>query len=371
MSLPMIGVVMAGGSGERFWPISRRLRPKQLLYLTNDKKMMIEEAVDRLLPLIPRDNILIATNDLLREPIKKALPEHADENILGEPMRRNTVGCLAYVTAHVLARYGEEEDVLMSVTPADHQIGNEERFRATLAASMHFAEEKNALVTIGVHPTRPETGYGYVEITDLNQPLTEREGVPIYKVKRFLEKPNWEDAERYQASRFYYWNSGMFFWRVSQFMKGLEKALPEAAQCIRAMTEIVRTDPENEETIREHFAKLPNISIDYGLMEKSDTVYVALSDFRWDDVGAWDALTRIRQRDERRNTCVGEPVLIDCKDVIAYNEPGAKNMAVCVIGMRDVVVVTSADGVLVCPKNRAQDVRKAVEMLKKRNADQV
>jgi mannose-1-phosphate guanylyltransferase len=363
---------MAGGSGERFWPVSRRCHPKQLLYLTSETETMLEEAVNRLTPLIPKEQIFIATSVHLRDLIRRAFPDHPMDNILGEPLPRNTSGCLAFAVANILARFdGKAENLLMSVTTADHLIGDGDRFRDTISAALQFAKEEDALVTIGTHPTRPETGYGYIQIDQLNQPLSDFKGVPIYQVARFLEKPNHEDAERYQASRFYYWNSGMFFWRISTFIDSLKTVMPPLAESIDRMADILKRSDESDPRITEIFKTIPNTSIDYGLMEKADNVYVALGDFKWDDVGSWDSLSRFRARDQHRNITVGEPVLIDCNNVIAYNEPGRENMAVCVIGMENIIVVTSNDGVLVCPKSHAQDVRKAVDELKNRNAKQI
>jgi mannose-1-phosphate guanylyltransferase len=221
-----------------------------------------------------------------------------------------------------------------------------------------------------VHPTRPETGYGYIEISELNKPLSDFKGIPVYNVKRFLEKPNLEDAEHYQASRFFYWNSGMFFWRLSTFINSLQKSTPALTDAIEEMTTCINNSPENEDPIQEVFETIPDISIDYALMEKADNVYVALGDFRWDDVGSWDSLSRFRPRDEARNTSIGNPVLIDCKNVTVYNQPGDQ-MAVGVVGMNDIVVVTTDDGVVVCPKDRCQDVKKVVQVLKERNAKQL
>ncbi len=373
MPLQTVGVIMAGGSGERFWPVSRRLRPKQLLHLTSDEKTMLQEAVDRLAPVLPAERVLIATSQDLIEPIREALPNHPAENIIGEPLRRNTSGCLAFAAAHAKARFADENgDLLMSVTTADHLIGDEERFCETITAALRFAEQEDALLTIGTHPTRPETGYGYIEISELNKPITDEDGIPIYRVSRFLEKPNLDDAEKYQASRFYYWNSGMFFWRLSSFVNSLQIHMPELAQSIESMSLVLQNhNCDVDAKLLAFFEALPNISIDYGLMEKADNVYVTLGDFRWDDLGSWDALSRIRPRDERRNTPVGGPVLIDCDNVVAYNEPGAKELAVCVVGMKDAIVVTTHDAVLVCPKDRAQDVKQAVAALKEQNADQL
>lgn len=370
MKLPVVNVIMAGGSGERFWPISRKNRPKQLLYLTNDSKRMIEEAIDRMLPLASREHIYIATNSLLQKTMQEVLSDHPADKILGEPAKRNTTGCLAFAAAHLLAGYPTgESDLLMAVTTADHLIRDEDRFRDTVTAALRFAESNDALVTIGVHPTRPETGYGYVEITQLNQTVAEFDGIPIYRVARFLEKPDLADAERYQASRFYYWNSGMFFWRLSVFLNSMERVMPDVVDTIHRMADCIRR--RDMHAIEPLFVTIPDISIDYALMEKADNVYTALGDFRWDDVGSWDSLSRYRPRDENQNTLHGDPVVVDCRNVTVYNEPGAEQIAVCVVGVENLIVVTSKDGVLVCSKGKSQDVRKGVNVLKERNAWQL
>ena len=369
MDHPVVAVIMAGGSGERFWPVSRKKHPKQLLKLASESDSMLEEAVNRLRPIVPDDRIFIATNTQLLEPVKNSISSLPPENIIGEPHKRNTAGCLVFSVAHILARFGDKaNDYLMSVTTADHLIGDGGRFNDTVIAGLTFAHDNDALITIGVHPTRPETGYGYIEIAQLNKPLSEFQSIPIYKVERFLEKPGLDDAEQYQASRFYYWNSGMFFWKISTFLKELCKAAPDLADGINRLTEIMRHEPDNNELIAQVFESLPDISIDYALIEKAENVYVVLGDFRWDDVGAWDSLARIRRRDENRNTPIGDPVLIDCKNVVVYNEPGKEKMAVCVIGMEDTIVVSTNDGILVCSNDRAQNVKDAVRELKKQDS---
>ena len=264
MNTPIVSVIMAGGAGERFWPISRRLRPKQLLKLTNNHEMMIEESVNRLLPMIPKEKIFISTSTQLKYPIQKGLSSIPPENVIGEPVKRNTAGCLVFAIAHILARFGEAAiDYLMTVTTTDHLIGDAERFRHTMTAALQYAEQEDALITIGMHPTRPETGYGYIEITQLNQPLWDYQGIPVYKVGQFLEKPNQEAAERYQASRFYYWNSGMFFWKISSFLNSLKKHLPEHEACVYKLAETIKANAENEQAIETVFSKLQDISIDY------------------------------------------------------------------------------------------------------------
>lgn len=372
MSVPTIGIIMAGGSGERFWPVSRKQKPKQLLKLTGTSMTLLEEAVDRLLPIIPPDYIYIATSPALQEPIRAANIRIPSENILAEPARRNTTGCLAYTAAHLLARYGRDTgDLVMAITTADHRIGDADDFRRTITASVWFAREKNALMVVGLQPNRPETGYGYIEVPPVSYPSASINGVSIYPTTRFREKPSRAEAENYVASGHFYWNSGMFFWRLSNFLKALQRFTPDVHNSIFQMRDALATSPNPNAIIAPLFEKLPNLSIDYAIMEKADGVYMALGEFPWDDVGLWDSLSRYYPKDVNRNVSIGDPVLVDCRDVTVLNEPGAERMAVGVVGLENVIVVTTEDGILVCHRDHAQDVRAVVEKLKERNASQI
>lgn len=369
MSLPVIAVIMAGGSGERFWPLSRQKHPKQLLNLTHESKSMLEEAVDRLLPLVPAERIFIATNQLLQEAVQQQFTVIPKENVLGEPARRNTTGCLVWAAAHAMARLGgSSEDLKMAVTTADHRIGNDERFRQVIGAALSAAETPGVISTVGIAPTRPETGYGYIEV-EPGVKASIHDTIQVFPVEQFREKPDEETARQYIKTGRFYWNSGMFFWRLSSFIDGLNIAQPEITQTLNTIAQAIRNGAPDEE-LRTHFETLPNLSIDYALMEHAKNVQVALGDFPWDDVGAWDALSR-GDEIEGETIAVGDPVLLDCENVTVYNQPGADNMAVGVLGMKNVIVVTSPDGVLVCPKDRAQDVKKIVAELKERDARQL
>lgn len=371
MSLPVIAVIMAGGSGERFWPLSRQQRPKQLLRLTHAQKNMLEEAVDRLLPLTSPERIFIASNRLLQPVIQRQITSLPKRNVLGEPLRRNTAGCLVFAAAHALARFGKDaEDLLMAVVTADHRIGDPDGFLRSVRAALAAAQSKRALTTIGIPPTRPDTGYGYIEVAaDAKSELYE--GVYVHPVVSFREKPDRKTSERYLMTGRFFWNSGMFFWRISSFIEGLRNAMPDMAEAVYSIRRALEKRWGGAAEIERIFESLPNISIDYALLEKSDNVYVAQGVFPWDDVGAWDALSRQSPISMDGTVAIGDPVLIDCRNVTVYNEPGAEKMAVGVIGMKDVIVVTCEDGVLVCSKDRAQDVRKIVEELKARKSPQV
>ena len=360
-----IGVIMAGGIGERFWPVSRPDRPKQLLPLGPSSRTLLEDTVHRLGDLVDRKRLMVVTSRILREPIIDAGIPLDDDQIIAEPMKRNTLGAVAWATALALGRNGlSPEDATLAFIPADQYVGDIETFRADLGTALAAAEQLDALVTIGIEPTRPETGYGYIEVEDR---IVEAPGVPGAKerlrpVERFREKPNAETAEEFFASGRFLWNGGMFLWRVSTFMAELEHADPEIADIVRRMTQAVSDG--DEAGAERLFAELPNLSVDYALMEHSRRVLVVRAGFPWDDVGAWDAWRRVTDCDEQGNAMHGRPLLIDCDDCSVYNEPGQEQMFVAVVGMERVIVAVAEDGLLVAPLDRAQQVREVVRRLK-------
>lgn len=358
-----IAVIMAGGSGERFWPLSRAKRPKQLLKLTSESETLLEEAVNRILPLIPAENVYVATSRTLAPAIAKAGLAIPKENILAEPMKRNTTGCLCWVAAQLSARL-PKEDPAIAILTADHLIGEKAKFRACVKSALQAAEAHDALVTIGIKPTRPETGYGYIETKKRKR----GDNSVAVDVVRFCEKPSLEQAEKFLASGNYTWNSGMFFWRLSTFHHELDQATPDAGSITRRMGALIGEGKTR--AAEKLFAELPDISIDYSLLEKSAHVMMVESTFPWDDVGAWDALERSRSRDHDGNVVSGAPVLLDTRNSIVLNEAHHR-IAVGVIGMENVVVIVSDDSVLVVPKDKAQEVRLVARELKKRGAKQV
>lgn len=354
-------VIMAGGSGERFWPASRQARPKQLLRLTDERRSMLEEAIDRIAPLVPTENVIVATNEILAGPIAEAIPRLPRENVIAEPAKRNTAACLALAAAHLSRRIGEHADASMAVLTADHRITDEERFRETVALALDFAEANDALVTIGVVPTRPETGYGYIEVAE------KASGGPprVRPVARFLEKPDLGTARRFATSGHHLWNSGMFFWRISSFLSGLERHMPDLA---RATAEMRADLASGSGRLPAIFSGLDDVSIDVGLMERAGNVHVAPATFPWDDVGAWDALARTRTPDAQGNVADPGTVLIDARDCIVYNAAGDA-MAVAIVGAAGLVVAPTPDAVLVCDRERAQDVKRAVAALRERGRE--
>lgn len=357
-----VSVIMAGGAGERFWPLSRHSRPKQLLRLTGTNQTMLEEAVERIAPLISREHIHVVTGEHLVAPIRAENIGIPNENVIAEPCKRNTAGCLTFAAAHFLAKYDlPPERITMAVTTADHVIGEPDVFRATVRTAMETAEKEDCLVTLGVVPTRPETGYGYIEIAD--------EGTWACRVARFTEKPDGATAEQFAASGKHFWNSGMFFWKLSTFLKEFRHVASPYAKACEDMASAMREEDDAE--VQRVFEGLDNESIDYALMEKAENVMMVKADFPWDDVGSWTSLERTHEKDKDGNVSLGAPVLHDCKDCIVYNEAGEDTLAVGVVGVDNLVVIATSDAVLVIPKDRAQDVRAIVEQLKSGGRKQV
>lgn len=363
-----VAVIMAGGSGERFWPLSRKRKPKQLLNLNSKDRSMIQESIDRIKDIIPPEDIFIITGYMLLEPLRNALPELPPQNIVAEPMKRNTAPCLALASSFIAARYDDEglkpEDISVAVLTADQRIYPTEGFLTTVRAALEHVESNDTICTIGITPSRPETGYGYIEVDKIFEPEEK-----IKAVKRFREKPNKQTAQEFLESGNFLWNSGMFFWRLDYFNAQLAKHLPEVGTKISKMQ-----DRLNHHTTHFHddllgnlekmFKEFPSISIDFGLMEKADSVSVAKAEFSWDDIGSWDSLHRTHDADEDNNICIGRVSTIDTKDSIILNESGESKL-ISVLGLDNIVVVDTGDALMICPKDRVQDVKKQVEQIRK------
>jgi mannose-1-phosphate guanylyltransferase len=352
-------VIMAGGSGERFWPLSRTKRPKQLLRLTSER-MMIEEAIDRIASIIPPERILIITSRVLQQPIIEALPGLPPENVIAEPAKRNTAPCLALACSVIEAREGG--DALMAVLTADHFIGDVEAFRHDVSVALDHAQRHDALLTLGIPPTRPETGYGYIRMTERVDPSH------VTGVAEFKEKPSIDVAMQYLRSGEFVWNSGMFFWRTHALAGMMQKVLPEVGACVPEMTAALAANDMSR--LDETFSRMPDISIDYGVMERADNVFVVPASFPWDDVGSWDSLDRMQERDERGNVLQGAATTIDTNNSVIVNAHGP-NHVVTSVGLDDMVVVVTADATMVCPKERAQDVKLIVKTLREQGRSDV
>jgi len=359
-----VAVVMAGGSGERFWPLSRRLRPKQLLKLGDPDRTMLQQALDRIRPLFPPDRIFIVTGEHLLEPIRSSKPGIPDENVIAEPAKRNTSGALVFAAAAVQARMGGAPDrISMAVFAADHRIEPDGLFRQDVETALGAAETDGGLCVIGIPPARPATGYGYIETDGAAAPATR-----AVSVRSFREKPDLSTARVYAASGRHYWNSGMFFWRLDEFLRELAGTAPELAGAVPPLAELIRKGDGAE--LRRRFEELPNISIDYALMEKAAVVRMVPARFRWDDLGTWESLRRAQAPDGEGNVTSGEPVLIGTRNSIVVNGPGPERMAVAVVGLENVVVAVTEDGVLVLPADRSEDVSRVVAELKRRGGKQ-
>jgi mannose-1-phosphate guanylyltransferase len=342
-----IAVIMAGGSGERFWPVSTKLRPKQFLKLADPQKTLIEQSVDRATGIMGADKTYIATARHLAELSNQNCPTLPPKNILAEPTKRNTTGALAWVAACLIAEYPENwATTTVAVLTADHRITTQSQFQTTVNRAMTAAEEQGAIVTIGIRPDRPETGFGYID-------CGEQSG-EVKRVNKFTEKPDLQTAEKFLASGNFLWNSGMFFYTLPTFMSEMERHQPEIAATIRKMAgELAQGQFDQADTT---FESLASISIDYALLEKSDKILVAEADFQWDDLGAWDSISRSYEPDDQCNVSLGETNLIESQNNVIYNE--TTTHTVNILGIEDLAVVVTNDQILIIPKNRAQDVKK-------------
>lgn len=343
-------LIMAGGRGERFWPKSRKSLPKQFLSLTGDGKTMIQLTVERILPLVDMQDIYIATNRSYKALVRQQLPELPEENILCEPVAKNTAPCIGLGAMHIAKKY---EDAVMLVLPSDHLIKYNAMYLDTLRRASEVAEEGENLVTLGIMPDYPETGYGYIKF----QPDA-RKGV-AFEVERFVEKPDLETAKRYLATEQYLWNSGMFIWRISTILHNMEKYLPETYDGLCRIRDAIGTSEENEVLERE-FALFKSESIDYGIMEKADHIYTLPGSFGWDDVGSWNAVERIQPANEFGNVVNGNAVTVDTKRCIIQ---GGKKL-IATVGLEDIIIVDTDDALLVCEKGDAGEIKKVLENLK-------
>ncbi|HYW68278.1 MAG TPA: mannose-1-phosphate guanylyltransferase [bacterium] len=344
-------VILAGGWGERLWPMSTRTRPKQLLSLAGDSTL-VGDTLRRIAPVVSLPDALVMTSGALRDRMAEELAPIPARRIIGEPVGRNTAPAIA-LAARLL--HSADPDAVMVVLPADHVIGDDEAFRAAIDLAVRAAGEKKALVTLGIRPTRPETEYGYIRAGS----ACGIEGV--LDVASFEEKPDLERAEHYMEDGGYYWNSGMFVWRADVFLAEVEKHLPDVARALRDVSS-GPGEPGFDEELARFYGSVEGVSVDYGVMEKADRVLVIPSDFGWDDVGAWPAVARIWSGDGDGNTVRGDTVVIDSNDCVAYSESGT----VAVLGMSGVVVVRTSEATLVVPKDRARDVRRIVDALRTR-----
>lgn len=346
-------LIMAGGRGERFWPRSRKNLPKQFLSLTNDGVTMIQHTVNRILPLVGAENIFISTNYEYVDIVKKQLSQVPEENILCEPIARNTAPCIALAAMHILKKYG---DALMIVLPSDHLIMHKEMFNYTLQDACNVAEDNTNLATIGIVPTAPETGYGYIKFNDKRRDFNSSNA---FKVDRFVEKPELDKAKDYLASGVYLWNSGMFVWKASSIIHNIQKFLPSIYDGVKNIVDAASSE-NYRQILDKEFAAFESISIDYGVLEKAENIFVLPGSFGWDDVGSWLALERINKTDDCKNVVDGNVITIGTTNSIIQ----AKEKLIAAVGLEDLIIVDTDDALLVCRKSDAGKIKKVLENLR-------
>jgi mannose-1-phosphate guanylyltransferase len=352
---------MAGGVGSRFWPLSRLSHPKQFLDIMGVGKTLIQQTFDRFSKIVPRENIIVVTNDMYKD-LTIAQLDNTESQVLLEPTRKNTAPCIAYANFRILK---ENPHANIVVAPSDHLVNNEAEFLRVAQQALDFTATNQVLLTIGIKPSRPDTGYGYIQMstdpTELKLPCPE-----MKKVKTFTEKPELEMAKIFYESGEFFWNSGMFFWSLPSIMQAFETYLPELNLQFQRQIAHLGTNRESE-AVANIYAQCRNISIDYAVMEKADNVYVLCADFGWSDIGTWGSLYANQRKDGARNAVVGNNVfLYDTKDCEINIHP--HKLAV-IQGLEDVIVVQTDDVLLICKKDEEQRIKDFVNNVKLEKGD--
>lgn len=365
---------MAGGIGSRFWPVSRNNRPKQFLDFFGTGRSLLQMTVDRFRPLVPIENVLVVTNVLYKDTIMEQIPDLLPDQILCEPARRNTAPCIAYAIAHikgiVLAKSGLSRDNVnwdddklnanIIVTPSDHLILQERKFLQVLEHGLEFVSRNDTLLTLGMKPTRPETGYGYIQmgkaVSD-DQTAVCEEGEPIYQVKTFTEKPDLDLAKVFLESGEFLWNSGIFMWNLRTIRREFRTHLPDMTQKFLD-GEVYMDTPQEQAFIEQMFPTCPSVSIDYGIMEKAQSVHVLPADFGWSDLGTWGSLYELSEKEDNGN------VTLKC-DAQYYESEGnivtlPEGQLAVISGLKDMIVAQADNVLLICPRSEEQQIRQYV-----------
>jgi len=353
------GVIMAGGSGTRFWPKSRKKNPKQLLSITGAESM-IRQTFRRLTPKIPPERVHVVTNCDQLAGVHEHLPELPQTNLIGEPCGRNTAACIGLAAVRIAKA---DPDAVMVVAPADSFIDSTSDFLAVIELACKTAERGDTMVVIGIPPTYPATGYGYIHRGRL---LAEESGVKLFEALEFKEKPDHETALRFVAGGDYYWNSGSFVWKVSTIMDAFREFMPDLHAALMRIAQGLGT-PDEKNIVAEEYQGLENVSIDYGVMEYARNVKVVEATYAWDDVGSWRSVENLRERDAAGNVLEGNLLVLDTSNCTVFGDP---DHLIATVGVDDLVIVHTPDATLVCKKDRAQDVRKIVDMLKENGMTQ-
>jgi mannose-1-phosphate guanylyltransferase len=345
-------VIMAGGVGSRFWPLSKQKYPKQFLDVLNTGKSLFQATYERFEQLCPRENIFVVANQDYDKIIRTQIPTISSDQILLEPMTRNTAPCIAYAAYKI---FQADENATMVVAPSDHLILSEIKFIDTVTKAMDFASDKDVLVTLGITPNRPDTGYGYIQKNE------EKKDNEFYKVKTFTEKPNLELAKSFVESGEFLWNAGIFVWNAKSIIKAFDMILPDVAKSFEAKEKAFYTADE-QTFIKNAYTTCPTISIDYGIMEKAHNVYVLPSDFGWSDIGTWNSIFEFLQKDENNNAIRGKYVFVRNAKNCIINVSDRKLLAVN--NVQNLIIVESDDIILVADKSKEQDIRHVVNEIK-------
>ncbi len=355
-------IIMAGGRGERFWPVSREQTPKQLIKLLGERSLL-QQAVDRVLPLVPVKNVLVITNESQAPEVRRQLPKLPKENVIAEPVGRDTCAAVTLGAALVGAR---STTGVMAVLPADHVIPEDKKFQQVLADAFDLASRGQAIITIGIKPTEPATGYGYIRVGEALPPPP---GVKAYKtafhrVEQFVEKPNFDKALEYLNSGQYRWNAGMFLWSFVTITEGLQKHQPQMYEACQRWFKVAAAPAKLNKVLAKEYPDLKRISIDYALMEHAQNVIVADGVFAWDDLGSWTALARHLKADAEGNCAVGDFLHVDgARNIVFDARSKDRRTPIAVVGLRDSILVQTDDAVLLAHKSQAQKVKELVKKL--------
>lgn len=349
-------VIMAGGSGTRFWPKSRDKKSKQFLKIMSNQSL-IQATLKRFHAFIPWDHIHIVSRENQKDELERNLYQVPKENIIYEPIGKNTAPCIGLAALTVEQK---DRDGVMIVSPADHLIRNKERFRKTILAAVDLAKKNDSLVTVGIKPTRPSTGYGYIQIDNPIQ--SSNKNIQSFSVKTFAEKPNLATAQRFLESGDFYWNSGIFVFRVSVLLKAIDKYLPELSESLKEIKKHQDKSSYND-VLERVYHRIRDISIDYGIMEKVDNVLLVKGDFTWNDLGSWEQVYDLSQKDKDGNAVTGDALILETSNSYIHSSHGV----IAVLGLDNVIIVQENGATLVCSRDKVEEIKSIVEKLKRSN----
>lgn len=354
-------VIMAGGRGERFWPVSRESQPKQLISLLSDRSFL-QQTVDRVKPIVPLENIIVITNGLQVSQVRKQLPNLPRKNIIGEPCGRDTCAAVALSAAIVRSR---SEHGVMAVLPADHFIASEAKFRSVLLDSMRFAKREMTLVTIGIKPEEPAIGYGYIQVGErIGGSMSHSLKSNFFNVKRFVEKPRLSKAKSYLKDGNYRWNAGMFIWSYAAISEELKLQQPELYAAVERWSSL-RSLTKLNSVLSKDYPKLDKISVDYAIMENAKSIVCADGRFGWDDLGSWPALSRYIKSDKSGNCSVADIVQVDSSNNIIFDARSRNLTPIALVGINDAIVVQTNDATLIAAKSESQKIKQLVSIIAK------